>query len=66
MMTLFLVIPRLLHYEESKKFRCTRQPSRNLVLEQHLSRQEYVPGESRCNRESFAIPCKNARTPNPN
>ena len=29
-MTLFLVIPRLLHYEESKKFRCTRQPVADL------------------------------------
>jgi hypothetical protein len=44
MMTLLLVIPRLLHYEESKKFRCTSNPRRNLVLEQHLSRRNMFQG----------------------
>ena len=37
MMTLFLVIPRLLHYEESKKFRCTRQPVADLCSEKILA-----------------------------
>ena len=41
MMTLFLVIPRLLHYEESKKFRCTRQPVADLGFGTALEPTQY-------------------------